>query len=275
MTDHRAHLDANRRAWDQWAGLHVRAPFYDVPAFEGGALSLTELELEEVGEVRDLSLLHLQCHFGLDTLSWARRGARVTGLDFSEAALAEARALAIRVGLQDRARFVAANVYDAPDALGGERFDVVFTSFGVLSWLPALDPWAEVVARCLRPGGRFHLVELHPFLGMFDDRFQTIDYPYDGGPIVANEQGSYADRNAPVVTRTYGWNHGLATVVGALLRAGLVVDRLREWTWTPFPLFPDMETIAPRRHRLRRFGDRVPLTYAVAARLPSAEGAPR
>jgi SAM-dependent methyltransferase len=262
-------LAANRRAWDQLAAVHVRSKFYDVAGFEAGALSLTPLEIEVVGDVRGQSLLHLQCHFGLDTLSWARLGAaRVTGLDFSDAALAEARALAIRVGLQDRARFVGASVYDAPAALGGDTFDLVFTSFGALAWLPELEGWAHAVARCLRPGGRFHLVEFHPAIWMFDDAFEKIVYPYDGGGYIAcNDQGSYADRSAPIVTRTFIWNHGLATVVGALLRAGLTLDRLAEYDYTPFAIFRDMVEVGPRRHRLRKFGDLLPLTFALSATL--------
>jgi SAM-dependent methyltransferase len=265
---HEQEVAANRRAWDQLAGVHVRSKFYDVAGFEAGALSLTPLEIEYVGEVRDQRLLHLQCHFGLDTLSWARLGARVTGLDFSEAALAEARALAIRVGLQDRARFVGANVYDAPAALGGETFDVVFTSFGALAWLPDLEGWARAIAGCLRPGGRLHLIEFHPAIWMFDDDFEEIVYRYDGGgPITCNDQGSYADRSAPVVTRTFIWNHGLAATAGALLRAGLTLDRLEEYDYTPFAIFRDMEEIGPRQHRMRKFGDRLPLTFALTATL--------
>jgi SAM-dependent methyltransferase len=261
-------LAANRRTWDLWAAMHVRSAFYDVPAFEAGALSLTPIELAQVGEVRGRSLLHLQCHFGLDTLSWARKGATVTGLDFSETAIAEARALADRVGLADQAHFVCADLYDAPAALGTTTYDIVFTSFGALPWLPDLEGWARIVARCLRPGGRLHLVEFHPLVWMFDEEFKAITYPWDGGPIASNDQGSYADRGAPIVTRSHTWNHGLAGVLGALLRAGLVLERFDEQDTSPSKVFPDMVEVGPRQYRIRKLGDLVPLTFSLTAALP-------
>jgi SAM-dependent methyltransferase len=267
MSKHATQLAANRRAWDQWTPLHVRSPFYDLPAFERGGQALRPMQLAAIGPVAGKSLLHLQCHFGLETLSWARLGARVTGLDFSEAACAEARALAIRVGLQAHARFVAADLYDAAAALGGETFDLVFSSHGSLEWLPQLDPWADVVAACLRPGGRFHLFELHPVVWMFNDAVGEIIYPYDGGPIVFNQQGSYADRSAPLVTRTYNWNHGLGAVVTALLRAGLTLEKLEEHPWSSSShLFPGMIETAPGQFQLPHHRDKIPLTYSLTAR---------
>jgi len=150
----------NRASWNARTPVHLRSRFYDLEAFKAGQTSLKPIELEQVGDVRGKSLLHLQCHFGQDTLSWARLGARVTGLDLSDVAIAEARALASGLGI--RARFVEGNVYDAPALLGGERFDVVFTSYGVVGWLPRLEPWARAIAASLAPGGTFHGVEFHP-----------------------------------------------------------------------------------------------------------------
>lgn len=264
-------VEENQRGWDERTPHHVRSRFYDVAGFEAGRSSLTAIELEEVGDVADKTLLHLQCHFGMDTLSWARLGARVTGLDFSSVAIVEAGRLAARTGLTDRARFVCANVFDAPTALEGETFDLVFTSFGVLQWLPDLGPWARAIAACLRPGGTLHLVEFHPILWMFDDALTHIAHQYDGGgaPITSETAGTYADPGAPIVVREHCWNHGLGTVVGALLAAGLRLEGLRELDHVPFALFPDMHEIAPGKFRHRVLGARIRYVFTLAARGPS------
>jgi SAM-dependent methyltransferase len=257
-------FEANRAAWNARTPYHVRSRFYDVPAFEAGADALTPIESAQLGDVRGRSLLHLQCHFGLDTLSLVRRGAIATGLDLSDVAIAEARALAARTGLA--ARFVEGNVYDAP-ALTGARYDVVFTSWGVLGWLPDLAPWARAVAGCLAPGGRFHLVEFHPLLSVWDDAFERVAYRYDGGaPIVEENRGSYADRAAPIAPRTYWFNHGIATIVGSLLAAGLELVALTEHDWVPYDVFTETDEFAPGRYRLKRFGDRLPLALGLVAR---------
>lgn len=244
---------------------------YDVPAFLAGSSTLSPIEREAVGPVEGRSLLHLQCHFGLDTLSWARLGAQATGLDFSPVAIDQARALAERAGLADRARFVCADIHDAAGALGPASFEVAFTSFGALCWLPDLAAWAQVVAACLRPGGAVHVVEFHPVLSMFDDDFQTIAFPYDGAgtPLVFEERGTYADREAPIQGRTYEWNHGLGTLVTALVDAGLRVERLAEYDWSPVAPFRGMVEVAPGRFRFERFGRNLPLVYALSARRPA------
>lgn len=259
----------NRAAWDARTPFHLASRFYDVDAFKAGACSLREIELAQVGDVAGKSLLHLQCHFGQDTLSWARRGARVTGLDLSGAAVTTARALAAELGVD--ARFVEGNVFDAPALVGAETYDVVFTSYGVLGWLPRLGPWAQAVAACLRPGGAFHLVEFHPAVWVWDDAFERVAYAYDGPdvPIVSEQTGTYADRAAPVTLREVGFNHGLGAVVSALLDQGLRLEHLREYDWSPYDIFPDMEEFAPGRFRMRRFGARLPLVYGLTARSPA------
>jgi SAM-dependent methyltransferase len=238
--DGRDGMALNRAHWEELADLHPTTEFYDVAAFRDGESSLMPLEREELGEVDGERLLHLQCHFGLDTLSWAREGAEVVGLDFSERAVGTARELAADVGLDDRARFVAANVYDAPEALadadlldGG--FDVVFTSYGVLTWLPDVERWAETVAATLAPGGTFYVAEIHPFshvlmdVGVRDGRLHS-DWPYFGsGPQRYDEDGSYADVEASVEhTETREWPHPLGEVVTALTDAGLDLEFLHE-----------------------------------------------
>ncbi|MGH8056587.1 MAG: class I SAM-dependent methyltransferase [Candidatus Entotheonellia bacterium] len=161
------YLAANQALWDIWTPYHVTSPFYNVAGFKAGRDSLDPITLAGPGDVRGKSLLHLQCHFGLDTLSWARRGATVTGVDFSEEAITTARALATELHLH--ATFLQSNLYDLPQHLTG-HFDVVFTSYGVLGWLPELEGWAQVIAHFLKPGGIFYIVEAHPFALLFDER---------------------------------------------------------------------------------------------------------
>ncbi|MFN7144095.1 MAG: class I SAM-dependent methyltransferase [Myxococcota bacterium] len=253
-------FETNRAAWNAWTPLHARSAFYDVDGFLAGRCSLNAIELELVGNVAGASLLHLQCHFGQDTLSWARRGARVTGVDFSEVAIAEARRLedTLRLG----ARFVVCNVYDTL-AHVEERFDVVFTSYGTIGWLPDLERWADVVAGALKPGGRFHLVEFHPALWMLDNDGQTVRHPYHNvAPIEEIAEGSYADRNAAVRVREVGWNHALSEVFGVLLRRGLTVARFDEYPYAPYSCVPDAVRGIDGMWRIRG-EEKVPLVYAL------------
>ena len=152
----RQYMESNRRSWNERTPVHARSDFYGIERFKAGATSLLSVELEEMGDVQGKSLLHLQCHFGMDTLSWARLGANVTGADFSDEAIDLARSLSGELGIE--AEFVLSNVYSLPDVLEAQ-YDIVFTSYGVLVWLPDLKPWAEVVAHFLRPGGFFYIVD--------------------------------------------------------------------------------------------------------------------
>ena len=208
--------------------------------FRAGGLRLADYELEEVGEVAGKELLHLQCHFGLDTLSWARLGARVTGVDFSAQAIATARQLAAEVELP--AHFVCCDVLELPAHLGGD-FDLVYTSRGVLGWLPDLERWAQVVAHFLRPGGIFYITELHPFVWPFDDDEGVTElrvrYPYfpRQRPLPFSVQGSYADPTAQVEqTVQYAWPHSLGEVVTALASNGLRIELLNEWPFLAWSL---------------------------------------
>ncbi|AKT42831.1 class I SAM-dependent methyltransferase [Chondromyces crocatus] len=268
MTDSDDWRAINRASWNRRTPLHLASRFYDLDAWKRGACSLKPIELEEVGDVRGCRLLHLQCHFGQDTLSWARRGASVVGLDFSDAAITAARDLATEVGLSS-ARFVQSDVLEASRAVG-ETFDIVFTSYGVLCWLPDLDPWAREIAACLRPGGRFHLVEFHPLAYIFDDALEKVTYPWDSKdtPIRTEETRTYADPDTPVQLVDVSWNHGIGTVVSALLRAGLVLDSLREHDWMAYPIYPSSREIAPGRYQVDKLPG-APLTYSLQAHRPA------
>jgi 2-polyprenyl-3-methyl-5-hydroxy-6-metoxy-1,4-benzoquinol methylase len=192
-------LEANRANWDERVPIHAAGEFYDVAGFKADQERLRSFEISEVGDVTGKELVHLQCHFGIETLSWARRGARVVGLDFSAPAIDEARGLAAELGLD--ADFVQSDVYEARSALGGRDFDVVYTGLGALNWLPVIRRWAGVVAALVRPGGFLYLSEFHPFSFVFEDDDLTAahDYFHNEDPEVWDESGTYADLEAETI----------------------------------------------------------------------------
>ncbi len=275
---------ANAAHWDEWTRIHEKSDFYDVAGFRAGATSLWPLELEELGPhvSEGTALLHLQCHFGMDTLSWARRGAVVTGVDLSEEAVALARRLADEVGLAGRATFIAADVYEADAHLDDALFDVVFVSWGAIEWLPDLDRWAALVARRLRPGGLFYMAEIHPVAYALDetaDRGVRLAYRYlpaPDKPERSEDDGSYADPGAHVEHRvSYGWAHGMGEILTALAGAGLRVEYLHEFPFSPAPFFDWMERDDQRWWWLtggkgERRAD-LPFSYSVMARKPALE----
>jgi SAM-dependent methyltransferase len=237
----REQVAANQHAWDCWAPLHLKSNFYSVEDFIAGGSSLRSIETSELGDVRDKRLLHLQCHFGLDTLSWARLGASAVGVDNSDVAIKIARRLSEDIGV--RADFVCSDLYDLPGPLDAGSFDVVFSSYGVLSWLPDLERWASIATALLKPGGVFYLVEFHPLLDMLDeDTGSRFEYPYfdsERKPLVLHDEVSYADPEADQPSHTlYQWIHTLGDVVSALANAGLTIDWLHEFDYSPYGCRP-------------------------------------
>ena len=237
-----AHIQANRALWDELVRVHVRAPdSYDVDSFRAGRETLRQIELAEIGDVQGKRLLHLQCHFGMDTISWARRGANAVGADFSPEAIALAQHLSAETNVS--AEFVCANVYDLPQSLNGE-FDIVFTSYGVHCWLPDLDAWGKVIDHFLAPGGFFYIVDQHPVGGMFSDRdgeLVAIESYFDTGPFEDTSDGSYADRDAKLQNKTsFQWQHPLSDIINALTANGLRVEFLHEFPFCMFRWLPSM-----------------------------------
>jgi SAM-dependent methyltransferase len=235
-------IQANRALWDELVGVHVGAPrAYDLDAFRAGRSTLKTIETEEVGDVNGKRLLHLQCHFGMDTISWAKRGASVVGADFAPEAIGLARQLSDELDVD--AEFVCSNIYDLPQNLEGE-FDVVFTSYGVLCWLPDLAEWGKVISHFLAPGGSFHIVEQHPVGALFSDRDGELvasESYFNTGPIEETSDGSYADRSAILQNKTsFEWQHSLSDIVNALTSNGLRVDFLHEFPFCMFPWLPSM-----------------------------------
>lgn len=265
----------NRRWWNEVTPVHVASRLYDVNGFLAGRESLHAIELAALPDVADKSLLHLQCHFGLDSLSWARRGARVTGVDFSEVALGTARDLAKKLDLEARCRFVCCDVLEADRHVGGP-FDVVFTSYGVLAWLSDLRRWAGVVARSLRPGGTFFIAEVHPTSQLFDDDGEggltvAYDYFHRAEPLLSPGDGSdYADRSYRPTAETHEWIWSLSDVIGALLEAGLVIEELREHPFTVWRQFACLIETRPREWRFPEGSRALPLLFSIKARKPPA-----
>jgi SAM-dependent methyltransferase len=266
------HQQANLARWNELTAIHARSRFYDVEGFKAGQSSLRPLEVEEVGDVTGKSLLHLQCHFGLDTLSWARRGARVTGIDFSDQAIAQARALSQELGIP--AEFVCSTVEDLPRALTG-RFDLVFTSYGAICWLADLSAWARTIVHFLEPGGTFYMVEVHPVADVFDDSPGVTElrvaYPYfpQAEPLRLQTQGTYADRSAAVVnTVSYAWIHSVGEVLTALLGAGLRLEFFHEFPYSVFPNYAFVQQDADGWWRPRGQKGSIPLLFSLKATKP-------
>ncbi|MFG3347508.1 class I SAM-dependent methyltransferase [Streptomyces sp. NPDC048018] len=261
---------ANRARWDERVPLHVASEFYDLDAFRAGKDPLRDFELAEVGDVSGRSLLHLQCHIGLDTLSWARHGAqRVVGLDFSEPAVDVARSLAADLGLTpDRAAFVAADAYDAAEAVPDSSYDVVYTGGGALNWLPDLERWAETAASLVAPGGFLYVAEFHPITDSFDDETATrlINDYFVREPWVDTSAGTYADLDADTVhNRSVEWVHPVGEVVTAIAKAGLRIEFLHEHDVTLFPRFETLTRHEDGYYRLPADRPRIPLMYSIRA----------
>jgi len=260
----------NHAWWDGVVETHVKSPMYLTKAFREGGDTLHPIESGEIGDIRGQTLVHLQCHFGLDTLSLARRGAKVTGLDFSANALAAARALAQDTGID--ARFVESNVYDAPQALG-VTYDIAYVTWGAINWLPDLNRWAQVVAAVLKPGGFLYLLEGHPAALMLGQK--TKDEPLTPGyayfaheaPQVFEEEGTYADRNAKLAqTRTHEWAHPISEILTALIAAGLTIVMFHEHDRLAWQLWPCLEYDGNRMYRLPAGHMPLPLSFSIKAR---------
>jgi len=261
-----SHMQRNLDHWNEMTPIHMRSRFYDLAGFKAGRNTLQPIEIDEVGDVEGKQLLHLQCHFGMDTLSWARLGASVTAVDFSDKAVDAARDLSHELGIP--ARFIRCNVYDLPGVLQGD-FDIVYTSYGVLCWLPDLPKWADVILHYLKPGGTFYIIEGHPVLNIFDNSKSatgltvTQSYFHSPEPIRWEPEGDYAENDAVVVNPSYEWTHSLGDIVNALIGAGLRIEFLHEfpmssYNWAPF-------TKQDEQGWWHIDGDRVPMLFSIKA----------
>lgn len=253
--------EINRRTWNEKTDVHIASDFYDMAAFRAGKNSLNDIELPLLGDVSGKSLFHLQCHFGQDTLSLARMGAQVTGLDLSDKAIQRATELAAELHLP--ARFVCSDLYEAREHIR-EQFDIVFSSYGTIGWLPDLDKWARVIADSLKPGGRFVFAEFHPVVWMFDDNFESVAYSYfNVEAIEENVSGTYADKDSDIHSRTFTWNHSLAEVMQSLIDQGLRILKFNEYDYSPYPIFSKLDGKETGRYRVGGYGKKLPLVYSL------------
>jgi len=257
------YLNVNRALWDEKTKHHQYSDFYDMEGFLSGKTSLREIELTALAPlVAGKSVLHLQCHFGQDSLSLARMGAKVTGVDFSSTAIELARSLNTQLGLD--AQFVVSDVYGLPEVLK-EKFDLVFTSYGVITWLPDLTRWASVIRQMLQPDGTFYLAEFHPTLYMYDHDKKEIGYRYfdHTKPYEEVETGTYADADAPIQQREFFWSHSLAGTIQPLLDQGLQLKKFQEFDYSPYNCFPNMQEVGPSRFVYGDLEDRLPHVFSV------------
>lgn len=257
------YIQSNKDAWNKRTGVHIGSEFYDMKGFMAGQSSLNATELALLGDVSGKSILHLQCHFGQDSLSLARMGAKVTGIDLSDKAIAKAQELNTELGLD--AQFICCDVYELPQHLA-RQFDIVFTSYGVIGWLPDLQRWGKLIDTFLKPGGRFVMVEFHPLVWMFDNDFTKIQYSYfNTETIVEQSSGTYTDRDADIQYEEISWNHSLDEVFAGLLQNGLTITGFREYDFSHYDCFAHTEQTGERQYIITPLGRKAPLMYSVTA----------
>jgi ubiquinone/menaquinone biosynthesis C-methylase UbiE len=258
--------EINRALWDEWAEIHFASPFYDVKSFKRGRSTLGQHEVAELGNVSGKTLLHLQCHFGLDTLSWARLGARVTGVDFSSRAIAIARSLSTDLAIP--ASFVESNVYNLPDVLH-EQFDIVFASYGVLLWLSDLTSWGKIVCRYLKKGGIFFIIDAHPIIWVFDNEHPSElcvkhSYFHSSSPLTFDSPNYAAPSNGKTYLQYY-WIHSVSDVINALTLQSLNIKYFREHATITWKAFPFLVKSPDGYFRLPTTMPQIPLTFSLKA----------
>jgi len=257
------YIAINKKLWNTKTDFHIASALYDNENFIKGNTSLNEIELGLMGDISGKKILHLQCHFGQDTISLERLGAQVTGVDFSDQAIERAKELAEKTN--SKATFICSDIYDLPKVCN-QKFDMVFTSYGTIGWLPNIEKWAKVVSHFLLPKGKFVFVEFHPVVWMFDDDFSKIQYNYfKSAPIEETETGTYADKYAPINLKSVTWNHSMSEVVNSLLGNGLRLDLLNEYDYSPYDCFNKTQKIAERKYRIKHLANTIPMVYAIRA----------
>ena len=263
MNTDQKYIEINRQSWNNRTDTHIQSEFYDQAGFLKGKNSLNDIELNLLGNIKGKSILHIQCHFGQDTISLGRLGADVTGVDLSDKAIDRAKQIA--KDTNSNAKFICCDVYDLPNHLN-EKFDVVFTSYGTIGWLPDLDKWAKIISRFLKPNGQFVFVEFHPVVWMFDDNFDKISYRYfNSGAIIETENGTYADKKADITQSYVMWNHGLSEVINSLISNGLEINALDEFDYSPYNCFQNTLEFEPNKFRIEHLNNKIPMVYSVIA----------
>jgi len=257
------YIEINRNSWNNRTDSHLKSEFYDMENFLKGKTSLNSIELALLGDLTGKTILHLQCHFGQDSISLSRLGAEVTGVDLSDKAIENAKQIA--KDTNSNTTFICCDIYDLPNHLD-KQFDLVFTSYGTIGWLPDLEKWAQIVSKYLKPNGQFLFVEFHPVVWMFDDNFDKIGYRYfNSGPIIETENGTYADKSADISQEYVMWNHGMSEVVNNLIKCGLEINSLNEYDYSPYDCFSKTIEFEPKKYRIEHLENKIPMVYSIVA----------
>lgn len=257
------YFDINKKAWNNKVDIHLESDFYNQEGFLKGNNSIPEIDLKLLGDVRGKSILHLQCHFGQDSLSLARMGAKVTGIDISDKAVETAKKINDQLNLD--AQFICCNVYDTLENIN-EKFDIVYTSYGTIGWLPDLDKWAEIISKNLKPNGKFIFVEFHPVIWMFDDDFKEIKYHYHNEKtIIETNTGTYANKEANIQTDYVGWNHSLSEVFTSLIKNGLEIQHFNEYDYSLYNCFNETIEFEKGKFRIKHLENKIPMVFSITA----------
>lgn len=258
-----SYIQTNKTLWNNKVSIHLESDFYDMPGFMAGKSSLQGIELDILGNMDGLKVLHLQCHFGQDTISLSRLGAHAVGIDFSEKAIETAQNIAQET--QSNTQFICSDIYELPEVLD-EKFDIVFTSYGTIGWLPDLDRWASVVSHFLKPGGRFVMAEFHPVLWMYDDDVKEVAHSYFNVlPIIGTETGTYADKAVAQEFTYHCWNHSNSEVINSLIKNGLTIKQFNEYDFSPYNIFADGVEVEKGKYVVKHMGNKIPLVFAIEA----------
>lgn len=263
MKSEQNYVEINRQSWNNSVDAHLSSDFYNQKEFMRGKTSLNPIDLAMLGEVKGKRILHLQCHFGQDTISLSRLGAVVIGVDLSDKSIEAARKIAAE--LEVTTQFICCDIYDLPNHLN-EQFDIVYTSYGVIAWLPDLNKWAALISKFLKPSGKLVFVEFHPVVWMFSDDFNAISYSYfNSGAQVESEEGTYADNEAKINQEYVTWNHGLGEVITSLIQNGLNIDLFEEYDYSPYACFSHSVEVEYKKYRIAPLDDKIPMLYAIVA----------
>ncbi len=255
------YIEINRQSWNNRTDAHLQSEFYGMEGFLKGKSSLNEIELKLLGDVKGKSILHLQCHFGQDSISLSRLGAEVTGVDLSDKAIEAARK--INDETKSNAKFICCDIYDLPNHLN-QQFDIVFTSYGTIGWLPDLNQWAGLISKFLKPNGQFIFAEFHPVVWMFDNNFERVGYNYfNSGAIIETESGTYADRNADILQSYVTWNHGISEVLNNLIKHQLEIIEFNEYDYSPYNCFNKTIEFEPKKFRIEHLENKIPMVYSL------------
>jgi ubiquinone/menaquinone biosynthesis C-methylase UbiE len=260
------YLEINKKLWNDKTDFHYNSEFYDVESFVKGRDSLNSIELELLGDIAGKKILHLQCHFGQDTISLARHGAEVTGVDLSDQSIKRANELNKQCGTN--VRFIQSDVNSLKEVLD-EQFDIVFTSYGTVGWHPDVMKWAETIENFVKPGGEFLIVDFHPVVWIFSDDFKKIEYNYsDSNPIIEEYTGTYTDRDADIKCKSYCWNHGLAHIVNSLIKQGLNIKDFQEYFYSPYNCFQNTIEVEKGKFQIKGLENKIPMLYSIVAEKP-------